>query len=97
MSILIVGADRIQSMVPKIEAMGVEQITHWDTRRYKASKNKIPEHVDLVVFFTDFLHHTVALKLKEKVKNLGLPTIYCRRAWSEMAPELQRELDKKNQ
>jgi hypothetical protein len=94
MSVLIVGADRIKAMVPKMEAMGIEHVTHWDTRRYKSSKNKIPAHIDLVVFFTDFLHHTVALKLKEKVKNLGLPTIYCRRAWSEMQPELQKQLEK---
>ena len=93
MSVLIIGADRISAMMPKMEAMGVSCIEHWDTRRCKASKYKIPDSTELVVFFTDYLHHSVATKLKGKAKRLGLPTIYCRRSWSELAPKLQHRLD----
>ncbi|MBW2186319.1 MAG: DUF2325 domain-containing protein [Deltaproteobacteria bacterium] len=93
MSVLIIGADRIASLVSKMEAMGVSDVTHWDARRYKVSKNIIPAQTDLVIFFTDFLHHSVAGKLKKQVKSLGLPVIYSRRSWSDVAPGLQRKID----
>ena len=32
-------------------------------------------------------------KLKKQVKSLGLPVIYSRRSWSDVAPELQRKID----
>lgn len=92
MSVLIIGADRIASLVPKMEAMGVSDVTHWDARRFKASRNVIPARTDLVIFFTDFLHHSVAEKLKKQVKSLGLPVIYSRRSWSDVAPALQKQL-----
>ncbi len=92
MSVLIIGADRIASLVPKMEAMGVSDITYWDARRYKASRNIIPAQTDLVIFFTDYLHHSVAEKLKKQVKRCGLPVIYSRRSWSDVAPALQKKL-----
>jgi len=93
MSVLIVGADRIEAMIPKMKALGVGNITHWNTRRYKSSKNKIPHSTDLVIFFTDYLHHSVLAALKKQVRSLGLPVIYSRRSWSDVAVELQSKLD----
>jgi hypothetical protein len=95
MSVLIIGADRIASLVPKMEAMGVSDITHWDTRRYKASRNVIPARTELVIFFIDFLHHSVADKLKKQVKRSGLPVIYSRRSWSDVAAALEQKLQVK--
>ncbi len=86
MTILIVGADRISAFVPKLQELGAEKIIHWSGRSQKVTKNSIPTKADLVIFFTDFLHHTAAKTIKKKVKERGLPAIYCRRAWSEIAP-----------
>lgn len=88
MSILIVGADRISSIRERLEAWGATQITHWDARKASTSKAKIPVHTDLVVFFTDYLHHNAALQLKRQVKARSLRAIYCRRAWSELSESL---------
>jgi hypothetical protein len=90
MSILIIGADRIGALVPRLERLGASRITHWSARTQKTAKNTIPAHIELVVFFTDFLHHTAARKLKSQVKQLGLPALYCRRCWSELADQLTR-------
>lgn len=88
MTVLVVGADKIQSFVPKLVAMGAEEIIHWDARNVRVSKNKIPESTELVLFCTDYLHHSAAKAIKKKVKSRGLPAIYCRRAWSDIGPEV---------
>jgi hypothetical protein len=90
MSILIVGADRIGALVPRLEEHGASRITHWPARNRKVARNTIPVHVDAVLFFTDFLHHTAARKLKSQAKKLGLPCLHCRRCWSEMEGQLER-------
>jgi hypothetical protein len=90
MSILIIGADRIGALVPRLEKLGASRITHWSARKHKTAKNTIPSHIELVVFFTDFLHHTAARKLKSQAKQLGLPALYCRRCWSELADQLNQ-------
>ena len=92
MSILIVGADRIGSFIPKLKALGADEILHWSGRKAKASKKVIPARTDLVIFCTDFLQHKVATELKKQVKERRLPAVYCRRAWSEIAPELDQYL-----
>ncbi len=90
MSILIVGADRIGGLIPHLEGIGATRITHWSARNRKTAKNAIPGHVDLVLFFTDFLHHSAARKLKSETKKRGLPALFCRRCWSELANQLDR-------
>ena len=90
MSILIVGADRIGSLLPKLKAIGAQEIVHWSGRNNKASKRTIPVKTELVIFCTDFLQHNAARTLKKQIKERGLPAIYCRRAWSEIAPEIEQ-------
>ncbi|ABA88586.1 protein of unknown function DUF2325 [Syntrophotalea carbinolica DSM 2380] len=90
MSLLIIGADRINALIPRLEEIGATRITHWPARNSKTAKNTIPRHVDAVLFFTDFLHHTAARKIKSQVKQLGIPAIYSRRNWSELAEQMQR-------
>ncbi|WP_321366635.1 DUF2325 domain-containing protein [uncultured Desulfuromusa sp.] len=92
MVVLIVGADKIAAFVPKLEELGAEKVLHWSARSQKVTKNSIPLSTDLVIFCTDFLHHTAARTIKKKVKERGLPAVYCRRAWSEIAPEVEQLL-----
>jgi hypothetical protein len=89
MSILIVGADRINALIPHLEELGATRITHWPARNSKVAKSTIPGHVDAVLFFTDYLHHTAARKLKSQVKQLGIPAVYSRRNWSELGERMR--------
>lgn len=95
MTVLIVGADRIGSFIPKLKDLGVEEITHWSTRNCRASKNRIPVNTDLVICCTDFLNHNAARQIKDQIKKRDLPAVYCRRAWSEMASEVELFMQKK--
>jgi hypothetical protein len=88
MSLLIVGADRINALIPRLVELGVTRVTHWTARNHKAAKNTIPAHVDAVLFFTDFLHHTAARKLKSEAKQAGLPIVYSRRSWSDISSRI---------
>lgn len=95
MTVLIVGADRIGAFIPKLKKLGIEDITHWDTRNCRASKNRIPINTDLVICCTDFLNHNAARQIKDQIKKRDLPAVYCRRAWSELAPEVESFMQKK--
>lgn len=95
MSILIVGADRIKAITPKLQELGVTRIIHWTARKPGVTKNEIPKHVELVIFFTDFLHHAAASKIKARAKKRDLPVLFCRRAWSEMVCEMERLMGQK--
>jgi hypothetical protein len=88
MTVLIVGADRIGSFVPKLEQIGVDEVIHWSGRSQKVAGYDIPARAELVIFCTDFLHHTAARTLKKKIKEKGVPAVYCRRAWSEIGPKV---------
>ncbi|MEA3544698.1 MAG: DUF2325 domain-containing protein [Thermodesulfobacteriota bacterium] len=90
MVVLIVGADRIGAFIPKLQELGAEKIVHWSGRSQKVTRCTIPARAELVIFCTDFLHHTAAKTIKKKVKERGLPAVYCRRAWSEIAPEVEQ-------
>ncbi len=93
MSILIIGADRIKSITPKLENLGATRITHWTARNRSVTRMTIPEHVEMVIFFTDFLHHVAARNLKSRVKAIGLPTFFCRRAWSEVVGQVEDHME----
>ena len=95
MVVLIVGADKIGAFVPKLKELGADKIIHWSGRSQKVTKNNIPARAELVIFCTDFLHHNAARTIKKKVKERGLPAVYCRRAWSEIAPEVEQLLNPK--
>jgi hypothetical protein len=88
-SILIVGADRINAFVPKLKELGITRVTHWTARRPSVAKNEIPKHVEMVIFFTDFLNHSAARKIKARAKERDLPALFCRRAWSEIICEIE--------
>ena len=89
MSILIVGADRINAITPKLEDLGISRVTHWNARKRVTSRFKIPQHIEAVIFFTDFLHHTTARKIKSEAKKRKLPTLFCRRSASNLLKEIE--------
>jgi hypothetical protein len=94
MTVLIVGADKIETFIPRLKALGAEEILHWNARNCRASKNKIPARTEMVIFCTDFLNHNAAQTIKRQVKERKLPVVYCRRAWSQMAVEVESTLER---
>ena len=92
MSILIIGADRIEAIKPRLKKLGATRITHWIARNRNVTKTAIPEQVEMVIFFTDFLHHVAARHLKSRVKEKNLPAFFCRRAWSEVIGKIESHI-----
>jgi hypothetical protein len=90
MTLLVIGADNIKAFLPKLNSMGAEEIIHWSGRNVQDARNTIPSRTDMVLFFTDFLNHNAAKALKRQLKKRDLPTLYCRRAWSEIHQEMER-------
>jgi len=89
MSILIVGADKISAITPKLKDLGITRVTHWKARNRVTAKFKIPRHIEAVIFFTDFLHHTAARKIKSETKKRGLPSLFCRRSASDLLKSIE--------
>ena len=89
MTLLVIGADNIKAFVPKLNSLGAEEIIHWSGRNVQDARNVIPTRTDMVLFFTDFLNHNAAKAIKRQLKKRDLPTVYCRRAWSEIHQEMK--------
>jgi len=70
MSILIVGADRINALIPRLVDLGVTRITHWSGRTPNTTRNTIPTHVEAVLFFTDF--RRCWSELADKINTLSM-------------------------
>lgn len=90
MTLLIIGADNIKAFVPKLNGIGVAKNIHWRGRNVHEARNTISLRTDMVLFFTDFLNHSAAKALKRQLKKFDLPTLYCRRVWSEIHQEMER-------
>ncbi len=84
MTVLIVGADRIDSFAPRLEEWGAKEIVHWTARNHRSALATIPKKADLIICCTNYLSHNMAKSIKKQAKQRSLPTIYCRRSWTEV-------------
>jgi len=76
MSILIIGGDKISSIINTLNELGVNSIKHWDARKKSsAPKKKIPQNIDCIIMLTTFLNHNVMYKYKNIAKKQNIPYI----------------------
>ncbi|MEA3333183.1 MAG: hypothetical protein U9Q58_06275 [Pseudomonadota bacterium] len=68
MSILIIGADRIKAIKPKLEQLGATRITHWSAR------NRNSNHAALSMVYGSFLKRYPLSGAKKQLDNIFAPT-----------------------
>ncbi len=83
MSVLIIGADKIDSISSMLKELGAHTINHWNARKKSsAPKKKIPQDTDCIVMLTSFLNHNTMLKYKNQAKKQNIPFICAKRSTS---------------
>lgn len=91
MSALIIGGDKIKTIVEGLKNRGFEDIEHVSGRKAGDKVKNCITKVDrynVVIVLTDYINHCVVTNLKNKVDNKNV--IFCRRSW----PIIEKEISK---
>lgn len=91
MTILLVGADQLGNIPKELEKHGCKEIIHWSGRKNKMKLKVIPEKVDMVVVFRDFVNHCQMHSIKDQAKSRNMPVVFSRRAIADLKQGLTRQ------
>ncbi len=89
MSILVIGGDRLGNIDKNLKGLGFENIEHISGRKKKHTQIGIPNETDVVLVLTDFVGHNLCKSIKDKAKEIGVKTVFSRRAWSDIYRTIQ--------
>ncbi len=88
MKALIVGADRLGNIPETLVNHGISDYIHWTGRKKGMRRLEIPNEVDMVIVFYDFIEHNITEIVKQKAKQSKIPCIFSRRACSDLSKRL---------
>lgn len=74
---LVVGADRLGAIPIKLGAEGVK-IIHWRGRDNLCKTKAIPNGVDMIILYWDYVNHGLMQNVKKQAKARGIPLIFNR-------------------
>ena len=57
MKALLVGADRLGNIPDTLNSYGINDYIHWPGRKKGMRNYDIPEEVDMIIVFYDFIEH----------------------------------------
>ena len=83
MSVLVLGADKIDSIKNLLYGFGINDVIHWNGRKLKSGRKKskaIPSKVDIILMITDFLNHNTMKYYKTEAKFKGIEVVYAKRS-----------------
>ncbi len=91
MEVLLVGADNLGVIDKRLAAYGVASIAHVTGRNVMERRRlTIPAETALVIVLTDFVCHRVALSVKKRAKQQGVPIIFVKRSWVAIEEKIRR-------
>lgn len=80
MALLIVGADRLGNIPEYLHSRGANEIIHWSGRQKSFRNRRIPNKVEQVIIFYDFVNHNLMQSIKKQSKSKNIPVVYGKRA-----------------
>ncbi len=89
MSFLLVGGDRLGKIKENLKASGATKIKHVTGRKREQTFIDLPDQLDVVLVFTDFINHGLATKIKKSAHKKGIKILYSKRSWSHVAKVLE--------
>jgi hypothetical protein len=90
MSVLVLGADNVSSIVTKLSSMGVTRVLHWTMRKSGEMKKEIPQSVEAMIFLTDFLNHNAMKRYKNLAKSRNIPFVCAKRSECSVCEEFSK-------
>ena len=94
MTVLLVGADQLGNIPKELKKTGCREIIHWSGRKKMQLRKNIPQGVDMVIVFHDFVNHTQMNSIKDQAKELKLPILFSRRAVTDLKQKIETALEK---
>lgn len=85
MTVLLLGADRLGNICDRLHLEGTEKIIHWSGRCSSCKHKCIPQNVDKVIIFCDFINHPTMENVKKQAKKSNIPIVYCKRSLSNLS------------
>jgi len=94
MNAMLVGADRLGNIPEVLETLGIQVQRHISGRAssHQKSVGYLPQNLDLLILFTDFLGHNVMKSYRNQAQAQGITVIACRRSASCLVQSLRRAL-----
>jgi hypothetical protein len=89
-SMLIIGGDRLGSIIKNLEGEGFNEVIHLSGRKKQFVRKDIPRKVDLILVLTDFINHNLSAVIKRKAQELGIPICFSKRSWCFIHEEIQK-------
>ncbi|PLY10378.1 MAG: hypothetical protein C0626_05200 [Arcobacter sp.] len=97
MSVLVIGGDKISTIISTLHELGVSSVKHWDARKKSsAPKKKIPQNTDCIIMLTSFLNHNVMHKYKNIAKKQNIPYICTKHSSTCVHDEYKKMIDASN-
>lgn len=97
MSALIIGGDKVQTIIKGLKDKGFNLIEHISGRK---AKDKIKGCIlnnskyDIVIVLTDYINHCLVSNLKNNLCHCNV--IYCKRSWPIISGKLADYMEGKN-
>lgn len=96
MSVLLVGGDRLGSMVKCLGGHGIEEICHLSGRKKSdMRKLRIPPTIAFVIVLVDYVNHMTAKHIKEQAKAQGVPVLFTRNSGCALEEKLLAQAKRK--
>jgi hypothetical protein len=89
-SLLVIGGDRIGTILKNLEGEGFGEVIHLNGRKKKMVRTDIPRKVDLILVLTDFINHNLTGSIKRKAQESGIPICFSKRSWCFIREEIKR-------
>ncbi|MBM7613902.1 DUF2325 domain-containing protein [Alkaliphilus hydrothermalis] len=89
MNALLVGADKLGNIPSTLENHGISNYIHWTGRKKGMRKLDIPEKIDMIIVFYDFIEHNITEIIKQKAKQNNIPCVFSKRACSDLSKRLE--------
>jgi hypothetical protein len=88
-ALMIVGADRLGSILDKLSSVGFDDVYHLNGRKGKMVNMEIPERVSCILVLTDYVNHNLSTVIKKRAKSQSIPIYFAKRSWCSIYEALK--------
>lgn len=89
MSVMVVGGDKIGTILENLRGYGFDDITHVTGRKKSDVAYDIPCNTDVVLILTDFVSHKMSKTMKKKGKETNTKVIFAKRSWPHIEQNIK--------
>ncbi|MBN6186894.1 DUF2325 domain-containing protein [Aneurinibacillus sp. BA2021] len=90
MAYVVIGADRLGNINALLEEKLEGKLIHVSGRKKKDQNYTLPQLVNGVIVFTDYINHNLAKRVKADAKKRNVPIVFAKRSVSHLECSLEQ-------